>query len=138
MAESATAVQLVGRAKGASPWLKVSGDDEEIRPLAAVSSEKVERLQLDVSVDDSEFLYRLSRYRNALAKVQGIRLRKQNSRKSIGEDFIAMQCQRERTALQAMFDACGPLPDGKDEKAMKAYAKTVVDWDAKRSKKNSR
>lgn len=129
MAQSATAVQFDGAPRGVRPWLKVSGEDNDV-------GTPVERLQLDIAVEDSEFLFRLARYRNALARAQGTRLKKQNSRKSVGEDFIAIQCQAEREALRAMFDACGPLPDGNDRKAMDAYAKRVVAWDEKRAKKS--
>lgn len=93
------------------------------------------RVTLEVSEGDASFLEAYARYRNALAKVQSKRVRRQWSRKMLAESFVAAQCDQARHQLQEMFAAIGPFPDPDDKNTtpedFERYAKKVLAWDKK-------
>lgn len=93
-----------------------------------------ERLSLDVRQEDAELLMQFASYKNALAAVQGKKLRKKWTRKSLAESFLAAQCDALRIQLAEMLKDLGDLPDSKDEVAMAKYAKRVLAWTEKHSK----
>jgi hypothetical protein len=97
-------------------------------------SQEVERLSLDIRTQDFEFLSRLAAYRNVLAALQGRRLKRKVTRKSLAESFIAVQCDAMRNQLAEMLQACGELPSGEDPEAVEKYARKVLAWDKRTSK----
>lgn len=112
-------------------WLAVTNpwDIEE-------SDKEIERLSLDVPLRDARLIEQFAAYRNKLASVQGKRLKKTWSRKSMAEQALAIQCDEIRTQLKAMTDELGPLPEPKDDAALEKYARRVVAWNAKHDKQN--
>lgn len=92
------------------------------------------RISLDVRASDYVLLDQIAAYRNALARAQNKKLRKQWTRKSMAESMLAIQCDALRVQLAEMKEALGSLPDGKDDTAMEKYARRVLAWDKKQSK----
>jgi hypothetical protein len=132
MTRADTNVQFRDDPENERVWASVSG------PLDLGEAE-VKRASFDVRSEDNDFLERYAAYRNALATAQGKKLRQQWSKKSMGESFIAVQCDAARHQLGDMFKAVGPFPEltgdaAKDAAAMAKYAKAVIAWDEKHNK----
>jgi hypothetical protein len=125
--QGATDVQRKRAPPAGKPWLSVAGpkDDTEL---------VVDRLSLDVGVSDLDFLDRYAAYRNASAAAGGKKLKRKWSRKSMGEELLALKCAELKHEMQAMFEACGELPPSEDKAAMERYVKRVASWDETQSK----
>lgn len=123
-----TPVQLDRLRFAGTPWTTVGS------PTDIDATELSERLSLDITLSEIDFLERFSAYRNALAELQGKKLKRKWSRKSMAESFVSAQVDSMRHQMGAMIDACGPLPDAKDAKALKKYVEAVLAWTAKQSK----
>lgn len=120
-------VQFMSDAKNGRVWSSVSDPVD-------IAGDVTERVSLDISPADYAFLKRYAKYRNALAKAQGKKLKASWSRKSLGESFLAIQCDAARHQLKQLFDAVGDFPresgdKAKDAAAMLKYAKAVIAWD---------
>jgi hypothetical protein len=106
-----------------------------VDPLAQEEEEKTERLSVDPSVSDAEFLRRFANYRNSLNEAQSRRVKKW-TRKSAAEAFIAAQVRQVRESMAQVFKELGELPE--DDKAMLDYAKKVLAAADKSVSKKSR
>lgn len=124
---NATAVQLPRRTPHETVWLSVSG------PSDIDDSQEVVRLSLDIGTEDFEFLARLAAYRSALAALQGKKLKRKPTRKSLAESLLAAQCDSMRQQLSEMFAACGEMPPADDAEAMERYVRKVIAWDKRHS-----
>jgi hypothetical protein len=122
-----TAVQLLGWPGTDKAWPDLAGPTD-------IPDEFVERLSLDISVRDFDFIERLAAYRNALAVAQGIKLKRKWSRKSQGESLVAIQCDAMRQQLADMIAECGDIPPADDREGMEKYARKVVAWSKKQEK----
>jgi hypothetical protein len=91
--------------------------------------QEVERLTVDVPTGVLDFLDRLASYRNTLAELQGKKLKRRWSRKSMAESFLSAQCDAMRQQLHDMIKACGVIPEADDREAMERYVKKVIAWD---------
>lgn len=95
---------------------------------------ETDRFTLDVPATDASFLERFAAYRNALARAQGKRLRRQWSRKGMAESLLAAQVDGMRQQMAEMLKDLGDLPAADDKDALEAYAKRVIAWDKKHSR----
>lgn len=120
MSDDATDVQLFGARM--PDWFRhivaPPNDDEVV----------TERFTLDIPRDDLEFLERFAAFRNVRARVGGLKLERQWSRKSLAESFLRAQLDIARSQLAGMVEACGEMPPKKDRAAMERYAKKVIAW----------
>jgi hypothetical protein len=107
-------------------WSSVSEPTPEIG-----EDEPVERVSLDIRKVDFEFLGKLASFRNALADAQKKKIKRRWSRKSMIETQIAVRVEALRAQMEEMFAELGPMPDAKDDLAMKKYATRVVAHDKK-------
>jgi hypothetical protein len=121
------AVKLRGDQMSDRVWLSVAG------PTDMDERQEVERITLDIRAEDFDFLARVAAYRNALATLQGKRLKRKWTRKAMAEAFIAAQCDAMHQQLADMIAACGPLPEPEDTDAVEKYARKVLSWDKKNS-----
>jgi hypothetical protein len=121
--------RLPGKTRGVTPW-GVVGDPEDTEE----GLEGYVRVSFDVRARDYDYFGRLATYRNTLAKVKGIKLRRQWTRKSVGEQLLGQRADEYRLQIAEMVQACGDLPAADDEVAMRAYAIRVIAWDKKRPK----
>lgn len=112
------------------PRLKVSD------PKARQGEDVVVRVGVDIPSADADFLQAYAAYRNAIAKAQGATLRRLWTRKTLIESLLAAMLDQHREQLRQMIDACGPLPDPKDDEAMKRYAAKVLAWSAEFEEKS--
>lgn len=126
-----TSVQLPGRREVERVWVPV--DEPGDSGLGVGPAEPVDRVTLHIPLADLDFIKRMARYSNALAKVQKIELKTQHSRKSLAEDWLKAKVAEERMKMAKVIAAHGDLPDPKDRKAMEKYAKRVVAAAAKKS-----
>lgn len=126
-----TSVQLPRRREVERVWVHV--DQPGDSGLGVTPTDPVERVTLHIPVADLDFIKRVARYSNALAKVQKIELKAQHSRKSLTEDWLKAKVSEERGKMMKVIAAHGELPDPKDRKAMEKYAKRVVAAAAKKS-----
>jgi len=106
-----------------------------VDPLEQEEKEKTDRLSLDLSVSDAEFLRRFANYRNALNEAQERPVQKW-TRKSAAEAYVAAQIRQVKASMAQVFADLGELP--KDDKQMLDYAKKVLAAAEKPSKKSSR
>lgn len=106
-----------------------------VDPLEQEEKEKTDRLSLDLSVSDAEFLRRFANYRNALNEAQERPVQKW-TRKSAAEAYVAAQIRQVKASMAQVFADLGELP--KDDKQMLDYAKKVLAAADKPSKKSSR
>lgn len=125
MASTTTAVQLRRITNPENLWASVPD------PFDIDDEEAGRRLSVDIRPADYDLLAQFAAYRNALAAVQGKRLRKLWSRKSMAESMLAIQCDALRHQLREMLTAVGPLPAADDPDEMRRYAKRVSAWDKK-------
>lgn len=95
--------------------------------------EEVERLSLDVSKKVVEFITRIAAYRNTLAGLQGKRLKRKWTRKSLAESLLEIQVSVLTEQFAQMVDACGELPAADDTEAMEKYVRKVMAWDKRNS-----
>ncbi len=132
MTQTGTVVQLSESARGGSLDASVAN------PFEISDGEPVERLSLDVRASDVAFLVRFAAYRNALARAQGKKIKRQWSRKSLMESLLSIQVDGLRQQLRGLFDALGEIPehDTKDSGPMDAYAKRAAAWFDKQSKQS--
>jgi hypothetical protein len=124
---NATAVQLERREKPVRVWLSVGRQID-------MTGQAVDRLSLDIPLEDALFLERYAEYRNAVAVERKLRLRKKASRKSVAEEFLITQVRVMREEFAEIFKELGEFPSADDPEAMARYARKVVAWD-KRSQK---
>lgn len=113
---------LPRRSKSERLWLLVSGPED-------MDEHEAKRLSLDISAKDFEFLERLAEYRNVLARVRAKRLKRQWSRKSLAESFVAIQCAAARDELREMIEAVGDIPPADDIETLEKYVRKVLAWD---------
>lgn len=127
-----TSVQLSRGREVARVWVPV--DQPGDSGLGGVTpAEPLERVTLHIPAADLDFIKRVARYSNALAKVQKVEMKAQHSRKSLAEDWLKAKVNDERIRMAKVIAAHGDLPDPKDRKAMEKYAKRVVAAAAKKS-----
>lgn len=119
-----TSVQSKRITPRVKPWLTV-GD-----PIDNPGADVV-RFTIDIAPDDFKLAKQVAAYRNALAAVQGKRLKRLWTRKSIGETVYALGAIEMRKQLAEMIKQCGPLPDEGDDLAMRRYAEKVIAWSDK-------
>jgi hypothetical protein len=98
------------------------------------SGEPVVRLGIDLPQSEVEFIERLVAYRNLMAKVRGMKMRRQWTRKTQTESLVSARIAEVKSQLKQMIDACGDIPDDKDEVAMRRYVEKVIAWDKKMEK----
>jgi hypothetical protein len=120
-----TVVQLRRESPGERVWLNVAG------PMDGENEQETERLSVDLLKEADVFLKTYAKYRNALADVQGRRLKRRWSRKLMAESFIEAQVSALKAQMTEMFEAIGAFPAEDDDDAMKTYAKRVLAWDKK-------
>jgi hypothetical protein len=109
-------------------WLTMVG------PPEISAEEETERITVEVSVADADFISRYAALRNALAEAEDRRLRKKWTRKMMAESMLAAQCDAARQQMQDMFKALGDLPDAEDKAACLTYAKKALAWAKKNIK----
>lgn len=104
-----------------------------------LGDEQVVRLLLDVPKADADFLEQYAQYRNALAVVRKMRVKRRWSRKSQVEAIVSEAADALRQQLADMIDAVGPMPvmDGtadENRARMEKYAAKVLAWTEKNAK----
>jgi hypothetical protein len=97
--------------------------------------QEVDRLTLELSIKDLEFLGNFAAFRNAMADAQEKKLSRRWSRKALAEAFLAAACDDTRGKLAEMFAACGPLPSKSDREGMAKYARRVLAWERRQTGK---
>lgn len=117
------------------------GLDEAYKPVP---------LNMQLKAADSLFLAQIAAYRNALATAQGLRFERNWSRKSLAEAFITAACKELRREITPILRACGPMPEldldeaksaaekARFRKSMSAYAKKVLDWQAREKSRSEK
>jgi hypothetical protein len=136
---TATAVQLSGpTGPERVPFRVAAGMEEDENPTAS-GIELLKSVSVDVSAADLKLAEQLSEYLNALAEEEleladeeGVEIGKRQSRRSVLKDALHAGLTR-RIKLITQEVGGDPLPDAKDSKAMKAYAKRVLTKANKRS-----
>jgi hypothetical protein len=134
----ATAVQLSEEPQVAKvPYSVAAGIEEGENPNDS-GVELLKAVSVDVSDKDLKRAEQLVAYLNALADAklnasdeEGMGLGKLQSRRSVLKDALAAGIARRVLVIEKA--AGSPLPDAKDEKAMKAYASRVFEKTDKRS-----
>jgi hypothetical protein len=88
------------------------------------AEERTERIALDLSPSDLEFVARWAAYRNVMNDLQGRTIRQKWSRKSAGEALFAAQVKQLREQMAELFADLGDLPE--NDKDLRAYAEKVL------------
>lgn len=120
-------VQYRRNMAGAKPWLDVADNRKKTKGA------KTDRVTIDPSFDNSEFMRRDAAFKTAIAILTGredeLPEEGKWTRKTLAEAYVAAQCDARREQLQRMFDACGPLPDPDDKGELARYVARVFAWD---------
>ena len=106
-----------------------------VDPLAQ-AEEPTERLSLDLSLGDMQFIERYAAYRNAMNDLQDRTIRQRWSRKSAAEALFVAQLRQLRVTMSEVFEDLGEFPPAEDKDAMRTYAEKVLARTEKQPKKS--
>ena len=96
-------------------------------PPDILGDDEIIRFVVEISLLDGVLLERYAAFKNAIAAVEGRRLKRKQTRKCVAEWYLQQACIALREQLAGMTRQLGDLPDANDAAAVTEYAHTHLE-----------